>query len=262
MSIENNMPTDELLTAFLDGELSPEEIARVEGLLERDDSVAERLEFLSRSTSLPLHEAYASLLTAAPQQELEAMLRAIQPQGKPAKAFVSRRGFLGGVAASLFAGFIADRAFIRVQKILNAKDENSEWRGVVAEYISLYTRDTLAGPTPSADIQIAQLATVDEKLGLSLSLQKIALPGADFKRAEVLEYDDKPLAQLAYLDPETGPLALCIIRSNATAMEPDIEGRKGMNVVYWSNDTHAFMLIGYASLDRMKAMAEKVRVGV
>jgi anti-sigma factor RsiW len=74
-----------------------------------------------------------------------------------------------------------------------------------------------------------------------------------------LQYDGKPLAQIAYLDPETGPMALCIVASDAGLREPDLESRKGMNVVYWSNATHAFMLIGHAPADRMSGIADAVR---
>ncbi|MGO8506421.1 hypothetical protein AB9F35_33780, partial [Rhizobium leguminosarum] len=74
--------------------------------------------------------------------------------------------------------------------------------------------------------------------------------GIDFKRALLLQYDGKELAQIAYLDPETGPMALCIVKSDKGPKAPDIESRKGMNVVYWSNATHAFMLIGRIPVDR------------
>ena len=90
-------------------------------------------------------------------------------------------------------------------------------------------------------------------------LRQRALPGIDFKRAQLLQYDGKPLAQIAYLDPETGPMALCIVASDAGRREPDLESRKGMNVVYWSNATHAFMLIGHAPADRMSGIADAVR---
>ncbi|MGO7207735.1 anti-sigma factor, partial [Rhizobium ruizarguesonis] len=92
-----------------------------------------------------------------------------------------------------------------------------------------------------------------------LSPEAVSLPGIDFKRALLLQYDGKALAQVAYLDPETGPMALCIVRSDAGPKAPDLESRKGMNVVYWSNGTHAFMLIGHAAADRMTAIAEGVR---
>ncbi|QRM43001.1 anti-sigma factor [Rhizobium sp. BG4] len=260
MTSDIRMPSDEQLTAFLDGELPQQEMARIEALANEDEEVAARIEFLANG-SMPFREAFAPLLDEAPQQKLEAMLAAIPAPAAAAKterSAITRRGLFGALAASLAVGIIADRAYLGIGRNLG-RDEGSEWRSVVAEYIALYTPDTLAGPVPPADVQTAQLARVDSKLGLNLSPEAVALPGVDFKRAQLLEYDDHPLAQIAYLDPETGPMALCIVRSEKGAKEPDIEGRKGMNVIYWSTATHAFMLIGHAPVDRMREIADAVR---
>ncbi|MGO8243805.1 anti-sigma factor family protein [Rhizobium johnstonii] len=262
MTMKQTIPSDEDLTAFIDGELTAEEAARIEAIVNEDESTAERLEFLARA-SLPFKQAFAPLLAEAPREKLEAMLAAI-PAQQSAKsgltpAFASRRRFLGALAASLVAGIAIDRAVIGISKGLSAKDENSEWRAVVADYISLYTAETLAGPAPSREDQAAQLAGLDEKLGLSLSPEAVSLPGIDFKRAQLLQYDGKTLAQIAYLDPETGPMALCIVKSDKGPKAPDLENRKGMNVVYWSNATHAFMLIGRIPVDRVQELAENAR---
>ncbi|MBX4860432.1 anti-sigma factor [Rhizobium bangladeshense] len=261
MTTKHTIPSDEDLTAFIDGELTAEEAARIQTMVNEDESVAERLEFLVRA-SLPFEQAFAPLLAEAPRQKLEAMLAAMPAspaRSGPAPAFATRRRFLGALAASLIAGIAIDRAVIGIGKGFSAKDENSEWRAVVADYISLYTAETLAGPVPGREDQAAQLAGLDEKLGLSLSPEAVSLPGIDFKRALLLQYDGKALAQIAYLDPETGPMALCIVKSDKGPKAPDLEHRKGMNVVYWSNATHAFMLIGHAAADRMTVIAEGVR---
>ncbi|MFF0920260.1 anti-sigma factor family protein [Rhizobium leguminosarum] len=260
MTTKHTIPSDEDLTAFIDGELTPEEAARIEAIVNEDESTAQRLEFLARA-SLPFEQAFAPLLSEAPREKLEAMLAAIpvKQSAKFGPVFTTRRRFLGALAASLVAGITIDRAVIGVGARFSAKDENSEWRGVVADYISLYSAETLAGPVPGREDQAAQLAGLDEKLGLSLSPEAVSLPGIDFKRALLLQYDGKPLAQIAYLDPETGPMALCIVRSDAGPKAPDLESRKGMNVAYWSNATHAFMLIGHAAADRMTAIAKGVR---
>ncbi|TBC71781.1 anti-sigma factor [Rhizobium leguminosarum] len=262
MSTKHTIPSDEDLTAFIDGELTPEEAARIEAIVNEDESTAERLEFLARA-SLPFEQAFAPLLAEAPRQKLETMLAAIPAQqsarSDPTPAFATRRRFLGALAASLVAGIAIDRAVIGMGARFSAKDENSEWRSVVADYISLYTPETLAGPVPAREVQAAQLGSLDEKLGLSLSPEAVSLPGIDFKRALMLQYDGKPLAQIAYLDPETGPMALCIVKSDAGSKAPDLESRKGLNVIYWSNETHAFMLIGRISADRMKELGEDIR---
>ncbi|RWX79355.1 anti-sigma factor [Neorhizobium lilium] len=258
MSSDIRMPSDEDLTAFLDGEMSPQEMDRITGLANSNEEVAARIEFLAAGGS-SFREAFAPLLEQAPKERLEAMLAGIPTQErKHGASFASRRGFFGALAASLVIGVIADRTYLRLGRSIG-KDEGSEWRLAVAQYIALYTADTLAGPVPPADVQAAQLARIDSKLDLALSPETVALPGPDFKRAQLLQYEDRPLAQIVYLDPESGPMALCIIHSDDGAKAPDVEGCKGMNVVYWSTATHAFMLIGHAPVSRLREIANTIR---
>jgi len=256
---KGQMPTDEQLTAFIDGELNAADRERVEGLIASDESVAARFDFLSRS-ALPFGEAFQPMLAEAPVAKLEAMLAAIPVTEKPVTRMggISRRGLLTAIAASFVAAIAIDRAVIGIGHRLSKPDEDSEWRAAVAEYLSLYTADTLSAPAGDHAQQVAQLNGVGAKLGLPLAPEAIAMPGVEFKRAQVLNYDSKPLAQIAYLDPESGPMALCIVQSAKGAAAPDMENRRGMNVVYWSSPTHAFMLIGHAPLDRMQQLADDI----
>ncbi len=260
---KGQMVTDEQLTAFIDGELDATDRDRIEGLIASDEHVAERFDFLSRST-LPFSEAFQPMLAEAPATKLDAMLAAI-PSSKESKvraAGIGRRGFLAAMAASFVAAIAIDRAVIGIGRKLLKPDEDAEWRAVVAEYLSLYTADTLSAPAGDHAQQVAQLNEVGAKLNLPLAPEAIAMPGIEFKRAQILNYDSKPLAQIAYLDPESGPMALCIVQSTRGMAAPDMENRRGMNVVYWSSATHAFMLIGHASIDRMQQLAADVRANL
>jgi anti-sigma factor RsiW len=257
---KGNMPSDELLTAFIDGELDAAHRERIERLIAGDERVAERFDFLSRS-ALPFSEAFAPMLADAPAAKLDAMLAAIPAtrEREVRTAGIGRRGLLAAIAASFVAAIAIDRAVMGIGHRLAKPDEDSEWRGVVAEYLSLYTADTLSAPAGDRAQQVAQLNEVGAKLGLSLAPETIVMPGVEFKRAQILNYDSKPLAQIAYLDPESGPMALCIVQSAKGVAAPDMENRRGMNVVYWSSATHAFMLIGHAPIDRMQQLAADVR---
>jgi anti-sigma factor RsiW len=256
---KDQTPSDEMLTAFIDGEIDAEEAAKIEAQIDGDPSVAIRFDRLSRA-DLPYGAAFEPLLEEAPIDRLAAMLAAIPSTETQSRHVfgMGRRGFLGAAAACLIAGIVGDRAFITIDRRLHKPGEGEEWRAVVAQYIELYTPDTLSAPAGDRAAQVAQLDQVGSKIGLSLSPETIALSGADFRRAQVLEYDGEPLAQLAYLEPD-GPMALCIVKSARGAAEPDMESRRGMNVVYWSTKDHAFMLIGHAAVDRMKAVADDVR---
>lgn len=258
---DKNMPSDELLVAFIDGELDGTESARIEALIGSDTAVAERFDRLAQASALPFAEAFEPLLEKAPSEQLQQMLAALpSPAVQPGRrAGIGRRGFLAAAAACVVAGIAVDRTAMLVGRRLSRPSEGEEWRAVVAEYLSLYDADTLSAPPGDRNAQAAELAVVAERLDLRLTPDRIGMPGVSFRRAQVLVYDGKPLAQIVYLDPETGPMALCIIASAGGAAEPDMERRHGMNVVYWSDAGHAFMLIGHDSIDRMKDLADGLR---
>ncbi|WP_017906889.1 anti-sigma factor family protein [Pseudomonas asplenii] len=247
-------PSDELLVAFLDDQLDAEERARVAVAIAENPAVAERVEWLGRST-LPFREAYDELLAQAPHGRLADMLETLpSPASRPS---LSRRGFLAVAASFMVAGIAADRLFQAWQA--PRQEHEVSWRSVVADYMTLYTAQTLDDLPDDEGSQRAQLRTLDKGLGLKLEPSQVLLPGAQLKRAQLLEYDNEPIAQLAYLDPQHGPLALCITHARKGVRTPTEEVRRGMNVVFWVGQSHAYMLIGRNPASELHAMAELLR---
>jgi anti-sigma factor RsiW len=256
---KSRMPSDEILVAFLDGELDAVERERIDALIKTNDNVAERFDFLSRS-ELPFFDAFEPLLEHAPAARLESILNTLPaPGAAPLANGWRRRGFIAAAIGAVFAGVVADRALLAMRDPESPEVADLGWRGVVAEYLALYTPDTLANLPGNEELLSAQLSSVGSKLGLSLPVEAITLPGIPLKRAQILQYDAKPLGQIVYLDPQYGPLALCIVQSSKAAKPPQTEQRRGMNVVFWSDGSHGFMLIGRNPPEQLSALTEKVR---
>lgn len=263
------MPSDEELTAFIDGELEEDHCARLLDLIERDPAVAARVEHLSRA-SLPYGEAFQPLLDAAPAADLQRMLDGMTAPPVAANAVVplTRRRLFGAIAASVAAGVLGDRLLVRLfgtgdgDELADddgGPDREHHWHGVVAQYMGLYTRETLGGATPGHDAQSAQLAALNRPLNLSLTPEAVEVAGAEFRRAQILSYDDMPLAQITYLDPRSGPLALCILRRPGTVRGVEQEMRGGLSIAYWNGQDHAALLIGRLPPQDLTTKAEAVR---
>lgn len=248
------MPSDELLVAYLDGELDADDRTRIETAIRTDEVVAERFDYLCRS-DLPFQHAFGSVLDQAPTDHLQDMLAALPSAASAGRPSLSRRGFIAAAAGFVVAGVIADRLFLDWR----TPTPTHGWRALVAEYMALYTPQTLDNLTDNPDLQRAQLAAINARLGLSLDASLVALPRPEFKRAQILEYDGVPIAQITYLDPTRGPLALCITHATSGAAQPATEERLGMNVVFWSDSVHAFMLIGHNPFDELEPMAQLIR---
>ena len=133
-----------------------------------------------------------------------------------------------GVAAVLFiGGFAAGRFAPQWQPQPEASENQDDWRHAVAQYMALYTADTLSDEPTDAASQAASLKSLGERLGTALNPERIAVAGLPFKRSQLLSYDKAPLGQLAYLDPQAGPVLFCIIadsRPNARVSNAVIDG--------------------------------------
>jgi hypothetical protein len=248
-----NTPSDEQLVAYLDGELDGEYRDQLDSAIAEDSLLSLRVQWLSRS-NLPYKNAYDELAQQAPLERLQARLDAIPAPQRPG---FNRRWFIGGAAAALLAGgVLADRLFLGWHAA-----QSNDWRALVGDYMALYVPQTLDHlPTDEAS-QRAQLRTIDARLGLNLSPATLKLPGAEFKRAQMLEYDGVPIAQIVYLDAKHGPLALCVTRSNSGTQPLAHERRREMNVVYWTEREHAWMLIGHSPANYLEKLGELLASG-
>lgn len=247
----NVNPTDEQLVAYLDNQLDSEQRQRIDAAVAEDPMLGLRLQWLNRS-SLPFKSAYDELVNQAPVDRMQAMLDTVPSATRPP---LGRRRFLAAAAGLVVSGVLADRLFLSWQ----ASQENDNWRQLVADYMVLYIPQTLDHLPNDEATQRSQLHTIETSLDLSLSPVQLALPRAEIKRAQILEYDGVPIAQITYLDPVHGPMALCITRSNSGSRHFVRERRHGMNIVYWAGMQHAWMLIGHNPAAELEAMATTLR---
>lgn len=246
---------DEVLVAYLDNQLSESKRAKFDAQLAQDDVLAQRLAQMSRS-NLPFHDAFGAMLQEAPVGKLQAALDAVPDARIAGSSGFSRRALLAASLSFLAVGLLGGR-----YSTLFASDDN--WRARVADYMSLYTAQTLADVDDSAGQQKIQLARVQNTLGIALSPAALAVQGADLKDARMLHYDEYDIAQITYLDARYGPMALCITRSehsDNTALQREI--RRGMNVVYWRNAGYNFMLIGHSPAPALAAHAAALQANL
>jgi anti-sigma factor RsiW len=254
----NNAPSDADLTAYLDGEMAGEEREALAAHISRDAELRDRLALLARGER-PFRQAFDALLDQAPSSRLDAILAAL-PESSPLarrRAWGGRAPRIAAAAAGILlflAGMAADRLVPFGQPEETEEAEN--WRQAVAEYLMLYSADTLATVPDDPIYRAAELESVGERLGLDLSPERVALPGLALKRAQLYRLDDLPLAQISYLDPESGPVAFCILPALEAGQALEAERRQGQNIVYWSQGDHTFMLVGTMAAPKLRALAE------
>ena len=272
--------SDDLLVAYLEGELELVDRREVEAWLDSDSAARDQLAALAISAKLVrrafdevLHEPVPERLIAAARAETVAAeaaspdlaLRAadgcrhdlLDRDGRawdcrsPPRCF----GLVVGGSGAYFGvtKFASGAAAIALaQPALEAAVANNLWLDNAAGYFKLFVS---AGNNTPVDIP----ATGDtrealQKISQSLP-QQVRLPdlkpwGLNFHGARLIVVDGRPAAQLVYTtdNKAIGPLALIVGSSNQPDMPPTFDHRQDVNLIYWRHQGRAYALVGQANI--------------
>lgn len=258
---EMSLSDDEKLVALIDGELDSASSQDLIERMETDSSLRARFAALSRG-GRDLRPALAAIEAAAPLDRLDAMLdAAIAAHGAAmspvAPAAATRRPRFPRWAMPAFSALAAGLFGLWIgYSVLGSPVHEENWRDAVAGYWALTTPDTLS-LEPSNEEAARELALAADKLGLPLTLSTVSLPDASFRGALLLDYEGRPLTQMAYLDSGGMPFAYCVIKApKAGEAAPKAVTIGGFNIVHWSGGGYARLLIGRLSAEELKRYAD------
>jgi anti-sigma factor RsiW len=259
----NGISDDEQTVRYLDGAMAPEERQTFEARLHQYPVLRRRLADMSAGTR-PFLQAFEALLSEAPLDRLASLLP--PPPSRSARSGIRFDWLRSARAAAAFLIFVLGVAsgFVGYRYLPLSLEETEEggeaaWRSTVAEYLALTTSLTLSETGGDTPTMAADLARVSARLGLPLSLARLQLSGRSIRRIGLYEIDGLPLLQIAYLDPENGPIAFCILARPEPPSGPALERRGDMNIVHWSSGRHAFMLAGRAPKEVLEPVAETLQ---
>lgn len=265
---QSQMPTDEELVAYIDGELPLAARQAIDEALAASPELCARLEELHLGDR-PFREAFDLLLDQAPVERMLARLSeqsapvAVKPVAGPRTDWRAA-GIAAMVLLSVGLGFAVgwgskpvEQKIVEIEKLVPVAPARG-WRQAVADYQALFTTESL---TPDQGDGSA-LAQVSQRLGLALDQAAVSDGGVAFRRATLLAFNGKDLAQLAYLGDDGVPLAFCILRSASADAGPAFEVRNDLGIVHWVEKGYGFMLIGKLPEQRLGTIAGDLRARV
>jgi anti-sigma factor RsiW len=134
------------------------------------------------------------------------------------------------------------------------------WMDAVAQYVSLFSAETLAGMPADQQTRLAGLQRASQALGKAISAETVAgLPSLDFKGTQLLQLDGRPIAQIAFQSETCRPVAICIIRTSRAPEPPSPERRQGLNIVHWIEGGYGYMVIGDLPADAIARISDAAR---
>jgi anti-sigma factor RsiW len=258
--------SDELLVAYVDGQLARKQSSAVEKVLEQDDVIARRVEAL-KDAHFRLEAAFDSILAG---EELEV---AKPEPGRPGLfvpwATAVKVGLAGtGLVASLMlmiAGYGWSLSMPELSRTSSSVSDPEytgslapSWQETAARAQGLLSRESLEVTLESQgnlDLVAFQLS---QAIGPGLKLPNLDTQGYRFMRAQLLRADEEPLAQLLYLGTSGAPLSLYAKKGDESEA-PAFKRYGGIGSVAWSEDGIAYLLAGEADEPALMRLAETIR---
>ena len=240
---------DDAIVAWIDGEMCRADAQQFEEQLKRDERLAGRTDELMKS-SQDYAGAFASLLD-------EARLAALPDPQSATPTGVSRRAL---IAASVSFLLVGSGLGYLLRPAAGPEDENAHIRDLEAQYMSLYSVETLLDMDSATPVLQRGLERAAQDIGMRLNLSQLTLQGAELKMVRMLRYETTSIAQIAWINPDYGPMALCIspVDEKATASLRE-EQRHSMNLAWWLEAGYQFVLIGRNPPSYLRELAEQLQ---
>ena len=125
--------------------------------------------------------------------------------------------------------------------------------------MSLYSVETLLDMDSAPHVLQRGLERAAQDIGLQLQASQLILHGAELKMVRMLRYETTSIAQIAWINADYGPMALCISPTEQTTTAAQQEQRHDMNLVWWQKAGYQFVLIGRNPLPQLRGSAEQLQ---
>ncbi len=259
-------PSDEIIVAYVDGELEASVRAEVEVWLESDAAGRDQVARLAESAQLlraafdpVLHEPVPErLLAAARGESVSTVVDMSVARDQRANLRRSSRPWMqwaaaAGVAGLLIGGgvgFFLGGPGANNQQAANLASAN--WIDNITGYHKLFVS---AGPDDLALVDVpanggdAGRKPV-QKLPSDFRLPNLQPWGLQFQGARFLFIEGQPGTQLFYTtdNKALGALTVVVANTNRPDLAPAFDRRGDLNVISWRHHGHAYALVGAADL--------------
>lgn len=267
--------SDELLVAYVDGQLAHDQSLAVERVLGNDEVAARRVEEL-RAAHSRLEAAFEAMLANELNTLVGADADAPEPEPEPEVRRTPSRGRAGAVAifgvalSMLTAGAVAGYALRAapepsalapaekvpvVTGVLAARD----WRDDLVLAHGLFSRESLTiGIESQSNLELLAFHLGDI-VGAEVIIPDLGPFGLTFKRAQLLERGGKDIVQLAYLPLTGGPVALYAQWDEGPDSAARLTRTDALAAAEWRRRNITYLLVGGMDRAAMEKLAGNVR---
>jgi len=270
---------DELLVAYVDGQLAADQSKAIERVLEEDQVAAQRVEAL-RAANAHLETAFEAMIAGEPipLSAAEAGLSSRSKPGSRTFGSILRRsvlfawvGFgclLGGAAAGyILYDQISVEPFQSVavtpplpaqKPAIPAPPPAPTFADDVARTHALLSPETFSfGLESEGNMDLASFQ-ISKTLGVGFSIPDLSGEKLTFHRAQMLQRDGKPFTQIAYMANSGVPVGLYATTQKGKLEELTLGEKDGIGLATWTQDGLSLLLAGNLPEARLQGLAEAI----
>jgi anti-sigma factor RsiW len=244
--------SDELLVAYVDGQLAGKQASAIERVLAHDDVIARRVAALKKAHRR-LEAAFDAVLAG---EEEAAVAHPVPPSPGlliPWPTLIKAGLAAGGIVLAIGL-FIAGSGWPNRGPDGMASGADGgyvgsvprDWREEVVRAQALLGRASVEIGLDSQGDQDFIALRLGRAIGTAFTPPDLAGEGYRFARAQILRFGAEPLAQLLYLGASGAPLALYVKKGGADAA-PEAKRYGALQGVAWSQGGVAYLLAGESS---------------
>jgi anti-sigma factor RsiW len=258
--------SDELLLAYVDGQLDAPQAGIVSRLMREDYETAARVRRL-QETQAHLLQTFGAIL----RKQGEPMEAAIRLQAPPAgfvwplsKSLTAKiaAGLLGVMAALAYLNWNGSapeaEPSAKAASRLPGAELAAGWQAEVGRLHSFFSRDTLAAG-PQGQNQ-ASRELVEMQLGkfirrpTPIPVPDFSKQGLSLHRSQIMNYAGERFLQIVYLGKEEQPVALYVMPGGPDSPMTD-GGHNDARTVGWSAGGVRYVMAGFLPQESVKALA-------
>ena len=275
-------PSDEMLVAYLDGEVDETTAVAVESWLERDPELRNRLQALTESAT-QIRDAFEEILREPVPERLMAAARGRTVAAEPAagatilsfgaklasitarKGIANRRWGLGVAAAASLSflmigaggGYLAGTGDANIDGAQSTSTTTS-WLDNIAGYHNLLISSANGAESTVFDVPAG--AENEKKLPTDIRVPDLKPWGLAFQGARKLVVEGKPAFQFFYMtdNKSLGPITITVTNTTRKDVSPTFDKRAGVNLLYWRHQGHGYALVGSADKGWMWGIANDI----
>lgn len=245
----------DILSGYLDGELSPEVAQQLEVALAADPNLCDQLEHL-RQAEAHAQKIFDDMLAEPVPLELAAVIKtAPSPTQKPANENWSPSRWLAAasVAVALIIGGVG--GYMVAPRPLEQGAAVPVWLADIADYHLVYAQQGRHLVEVDANEADHIQTWLSNTIGAAFEIPDLSSNGLTFEGGRLLVAAGKPVAQLMFTDASGAVVALCLMQSENG--ESDLSSRtiNDLDLLSWNSKNRNIVVIGDSGRADLTAIA-------